>query len=65
MVLGGKAHALIDKRLNLSASDVRAVAHYALRHRLVLGYEAIADGIGPDTIIDAVLEAHPQPLAED
>lgn len=65
LVLGGKAHALMDKRLNLAAADVRAVAHYALRHRLVLGYEAIADGVSADAIIDAVLESHPQPLAED
>lgn len=65
LVLGGKANALIDKRLNLSAADVRDVAHYALRHRLVLGYEAIADGVRADAIIDAVLEAHPQPMAED
>lgn len=65
LVLGGKAHALIDQRPNLSAADIRAVAHYALRHRLVLGYEAIADGVSADTIIDAVLDTHPQPLAED
>jgi len=65
LVLGGKAHALMDERLNLAAADVRAVAHYALRHRLVLGYEAIADGVSADAIIDAVLALHPQPLAED
>lgn len=65
LVLGGKAHALIDQRPNLAAADIRAVAHYALRHRLVLGYEAIADGVDADAIIDAVLDAHPQPVAED
>jgi MoxR-like ATPase len=65
MVLGGKARALIGGRLNLSGDDLRSVAHLALRHRLVLGYEAAADGVASDRIIDEILEAHPAPVAED
>lgn len=65
LVLGGKANALIDRRLNLAAADVRAVAGYALRHRLVVGYEAIADGVTADQIVDSVLDAHPQPEAAE
>jgi len=63
MVLAGKARALIDGRLNLAADDIRNVAHGALRHRLVLGYEAVADGVAPDAIISEVLTAHPAPPA--
>ncbi len=65
LVLGGKANAIMDRRLNLAAADVRAIAHYALRHRLVIGYEAIADGVTPDQLVDSVLDAHPQPAAVD
>ena len=35
--------------------DVQAVAHPVLRHRLILSYDALADGIDPDTIIDELL----------
>ncbi|MGH8874863.1 MAG: AAA family ATPase [Acidimicrobiia bacterium] len=64
MVLGGKAAALMDGRPNLAAEDVWAVAHRALRHRLVLGYEAIVDEVTPDRLVDEVLAAHPSPVAE-
>ncbi len=65
LVLGGKANALLDGRPNLSAYDVHTVAPYALRHRMVLGYEAFADGVVPDALVDAILEAHPEPAAAD
>jgi MoxR-like ATPase len=59
MVLGGKATALRDGRPNLAREDVRAVAPAALRHRLVLGYEAAADGVTADDLVAAILTAHP------
>ncbi len=64
LILGGKALALMDGRPNLSASDIRRLAHPALRHRLVLGYEAVVDGVNSDGLIEEVLEAHPEPVAE-
>jgi MoxR-like ATPase len=64
MILGGKAGALMDGRPNLAAEDIWGVARMALRHRLVLGYEALADGIKPDQIVEDVLGAHPSPTAE-
>jgi MoxR-like ATPase len=65
MVMGGKAAALMEGRPNLAAEDIWRMAKMALRHRLVLGYEAMADGIGTDEIIEEVLAAHPSPTAED
>jgi MoxR-like ATPase len=65
MVLGGKARALAEGRLNLAAEDVRAVAPLALRHRLVLGYEAAADGIAADDLVGEILATHPAPTAVD
>ncbi len=64
LILGGKANALMHGRLNLAAEDMWAVAPYALRHRLVMGYEAIADGVTPDDVVAEVLRAHPRPRAE-
>ena len=64
MILGGKASALTAGRPNVAAEDLWSVALSALRHRLVLGYEATADGITADNLVDAVLEHHPMPVAE-
>ncbi|HHC09330.1 MAG TPA: AAA family ATPase [Actinobacteria bacterium] len=64
IVLGAKVEALLAGRPNVATEDVRAVAHASLRHRLVLGYEALADGVAPDELVDAVLAAHPAPTAD-
>jgi len=61
LVLTAKATALLDARPNASSADVRAMAHACLRHRLVLGYEAVADGVKADDVVDAVLKAVPEP----
>jgi MoxR-like ATPase len=63
LILAAKAAALLDGRPSVSADDLRACAHGALRHRLVLGYEAVADGVTADQLVDAVLEAVPAPTA--
>jgi MoxR-like ATPase len=65
MVMGGKAAALMEGRPNLAAEDIWSVAKQSLRHRLVLGYEAVADGIEPDELVDEVLGAHPAPRPEN
>ena len=45
----------------VTAEDVRALAKDAFRHRLVLSYEALAESMTPDRILDAVLGAVPVP----
>ena len=45
----------------MTTDDVRALAKDALRHRLVLSYQALAEGVTPDTILDQVLAAVPVP----
>jgi MoxR-like ATPase len=57
LVLTAKARALLDGRPNVSADDLRAVALPTLRHRLVLGYEATADGVSADELISDVVSA--------
>ena len=37
--------------------DVKQLRHVVLRHRIILNFEAIADNIVPETIIDAVFDA--------
>jgi len=52
-----KGHAFIDARAYVVPEDVKAVAHDVLRHRLVLSYEAAAEQIDADRVIDQVLNA--------
>ncbi len=61
LVLAAKAVALLEGRPNASCADVRAMAAPVLRHRLLLGYEATADGVTADSLVDAVLEQVPEP----
>ena len=61
LVLASKAVALLSGRPSSSVEDIRAVAHGALRHRLVLGYEATVDGVSSDQVVDAILGEVPEP----
>ena len=63
MILAAKVRALLDGRPNASADDVRELAPAALRHRLVLGYEATADQVSPDDLVRDLLDAVPAPGA--
>jgi MoxR-like ATPase len=56
MVLAGKVRALLEGRYNVAFEDLAAVARPALRHRVFLQFEAEADGVTTDQIIDEVLE---------
>ena len=57
LILGAKACALLDGRPNAAVDDIRWLAPAVLRHRVVLGYEATADGVSADDVISAVLDA--------
>jgi MoxR-like ATPase len=56
LILGAKAHAVLRGRGYVVPEDVKAIAHDVLRHRLILTYEAEADRITPESIIDTVLK---------
>jgi len=63
MILGGKIMALLDGRYNVAYDDIKTAAIPALRHRIILNFEAQAEGITPDEIITALLEAVlPEPI---
>ena len=50
-----RAHAWLDGRDYVSPGDVQAIAHDVLRHRLLLSFEAEADGVSADDVIDTLL----------
>ena len=56
LVLGAKANALLAGRLAVTPDDIRRVAHAVLRHRVLPTFAAEAEGVGPQAIVDAVLE---------
>jgi len=56
-----RALALMRGRDYATVEDVHALAKDALRHRLVLSYQALAEGVTPDAILDRVLAAVPVP----
>ena len=56
-----RALALVRGRDYVTAEDVHALTKDALRHRLVLSYQALAEGVTPDSILDKVLAAVPVP----
>ncbi|MDQ3703259.1 MAG: MoxR family ATPase [Chloroflexota bacterium] len=55
LVLAGKINALLEGRYNVAFDDIRRVAHAALRHRLILNFEADAEGVSADTVIDQIV----------
>ena len=56
MVMAAKARAILDGRAFVEEGDIRAVAHPALRHRILVNYRAEAEGTTVDQIIDMLLE---------
>jgi MoxR-like ATPase len=61
LIVGAKARALLDGRAVASPDDIRAVALPVLRHRVLLNFQAEADGIDADQIVGRLLEAVPAP----
>jgi MoxR-like ATPase len=65
LVLGAKAKAILSGRLNVSCDDVRRVAKPVLRHRLFTNFNADAEGISPDQVVDKLIEAVPEATAAE
>jgi len=60
LLLGGKVRALAQGRFNVSFDDIQTVAYPALRHRLILNFEAEAEGVVTDQIITQILQDVPR-----
>jgi len=64
LALGAKLRALLEGRYNVSFEDVRRVYLPALRHRVILNFEAQAEGIDTDRVLLEVLEKLPEKAEE-
>src|SRR6266852_4618535 len=56
LILTGKVRALLEGRYNVALEDLQAVAFPALRHRIILNFDGLADGITPEDLIETIIE---------
>jgi MoxR-like ATPase len=64
MILAGKARALMQGRLHVTIEDIEAVAAPVLRHRIIPNFNAEAEGITGEQIIEKVLTLVPRGKGE-
>jgi MoxR-like ATPase len=64
LVLAAKVRSLLDARYNVSFEDLRRVYLASLRHRVLLNFEAQAEGIDPDEVLLKVLDSVPEKADE-
>jgi MoxR-like ATPase len=62
LILCGKVKALLDGRYSVSNDDVRSAAPAVLRHRVMINFHGMAEGVTTDAIVQAVLD-HVKPGA--
>jgi MoxR-like ATPase len=56
LITTAKVLALLEGRYNVSQEDLQTVAFPALRHRIILNFDGLADGITPETLIQTIIE---------
>ena len=61
LVLCAKAYALLDGRFAVSIDDIKKIAHSVLRHRILVNFQAEAQNVTTDNVVDALLKDVPQP----
>ena len=61
LILGAKARAVINGRVNVSCGDVRSVAHPVLRHRIFTNFNADSEGVTVEDVIDRLVDNLPEP----
>ncbi|VTR98370.1 AAA family ATPase [Tuwongella immobilis] len=61
ILLGAKANAMLDGRINVSFDDIRAVTKPVLRHRLGTSFRAESDGVTADHIVEKLFEVIREP----
>ena len=57
-----KALALMNGRTYVTPADLQKLIHDCLRHRIILSYEGVANGLTPDKLLDTICEAVPTPV---
>ena len=61
LILGAKARAILHGRFAVSADDIRHMAYPVLRHRIFTNFNADAEGVDVDQVIERILETVPEP----
>jgi MoxR-like ATPase len=64
LILAGKLRALLDGRYNVSFNDIKAVFLPAMRHRVLLNFEAQAENVISDSVLTAILAKVPEKVDE-
>ena len=64
LILAAKARAVLHGRYYVSCEDVRAVAPPVMRHRIITNFNAEADGVRPDDIVQRLIALIPRDPAE-
>ena len=62
LIRSSRARAFMEGRFNVSFEDVKSVAYPVLRHRILLSFDAIAEGVSADTVIAQIIEAKEKSL---
>jgi MoxR-like ATPase len=65
LLAAAKIQAALSGRYHAASEDLAAVAHPILRHRMMMNFEAQADGLTPDAILDSVLAANRDTWAKE
>jgi MoxR-like ATPase len=60
IILGAKGNALVEGRVHVSYEDIAAVIYPALRHRLILNFQAEAENVAADQILSAIINQVPR-----
>jgi MoxR-like ATPase len=60
IILASKVRALLDGRFNVSFKDIKEVVPPAMRHRIILNFEAEAEGISTDSVLETVINQTPE-----
>jgi MoxR-like ATPase len=61
LILGAKARAILHGHFAVGAEDIRAMAHPVLRHRIFTNFNADAEGVDVNEVINKILETVPEP----
>lgn len=57
LIRASKARAFMEGRLNVSFEDVKSVAYPVLRHRVLLSFDAVSEGVAEDAVIRQIIES--------
>ncbi len=61
MILGAKARAILHGRFSVTAEDIRKMAYPVLRHRIFTNFNADAEGVDVEQVIEKILDTVPEP----